>query len=122
MGDSSESHTEDLRERCSRGDIALARAFSILGKRWTGLVVGSLTVGPVGFRELSRAIGGVSDSVLSDRLAELCEQGMVERLVNPGPPVTVSYSLTEAGEGLIPALTLIAEWADKFMPEPPTAC
>lgn len=85
-------------------------------------MVGSLTVGPVGFRELSRTIGGVSDSVLSDRLAELCDQGMVERVVNPGPPVTVNYSLTEAGEGLIPALNLIAEWADKFMPEPPTAC
>ncbi|HTF11615.1 MAG TPA: helix-turn-helix domain-containing protein [Asanoa sp.] len=122
MGDSSERHTEELRGRCSRGDIALARAFSVLGKRWTGLVVGSLTVGPVGFRELSRTIGGVSDSVLSDRLAELCDQGMVERVVNPGPPVTVNYSLTEAGEGLIPALNLIAEWADKFMPEPPTAC
>ncbi|MEV4617268.1 helix-turn-helix domain-containing protein [Asanoa sp. NPDC049573] len=122
MGDSPERHTDELRQRCSRGDIALARAFSLLGKRWTGLVVGSLTLGPVGFRELSRTIGGVSDSVLSDRLAELCDQGMVERAVNPGPPVTVTYKLTEAGEGLIPALTMIAEWADKFMPEPPTAC
>ena len=122
MTESPARHTESVRERCTRGDIALARAFSVLGKRWMGLVVGSLSVGPVGFRELSRLIVGVSDSVLSDRLSELCLMGMATRTVAPGPPVSVTYSLTEAGEGLLPALNLIAEWADKFLPEPDEPC
>ncbi|MEV4535129.1 helix-turn-helix domain-containing protein [Asanoa sp. NPDC049518] len=122
MTESGVRHSEDIRERCGRGDVALARAFTVLGKRWSGLVVGSLSAGPAGFRELSRLVEGVSDSVLSDRLTELCDLGLVKREVDPGPPVSVTYSLTEAGEGLLPALTLIADWADKHLPEPPTSC
>ncbi|GIF67843.1 transcriptional regulator [Asanoa ishikariensis] len=119
MTDSAVSHTDELHQRCFRGDAALARAFGVLGKRWSGLVIGSLSLGPTGFRELARSVGGVSDSVLSDRLAELCELGLVARDVEPGPPVTVTYSLTEVGTGLLPALGLIADWADKYLPEAP---
>jgi len=103
---------------CERSDEALARAFTLLGKRWTGVVLGSLRPGPAGFRELARAIGGVSDSVLSDRLVELTESGLVSRTVDPGPPVAVSYALTEHGEALIPALTHLAEWAQSHLPPP----
>ena len=62
---------ETAAEACARGDAALARAFEFLGKRWNGVVLGNLREGPLGFRALSRAIGGISDSVLSDRLADL---------------------------------------------------
>ncbi len=103
-------------EACVRGDAALARAFTVLGKRWTGVVLGSLRPGPAGFRELSRAIGGVSDSVLSDRLAELAASGLVARTVDAGPPVAVSYRLTESGEALMPALDQISVWADEHLP------
>ncbi|GAA4446495.1 helix-turn-helix domain-containing protein [Phytohabitans houttuyneae] len=101
---------------CERGDEALARAFTLLGKRWTGVVLGSLRPGPAGFRELARAIGGVSDSVLSDRLGELTESGLISRTVDPGPPVSVSYALTERGEALMPALHQLAEWAEAHLP------
>ena len=47
------------------------RAFDLLGKRWTGVVLGTLSGGPTGFRALSRAVEGIMDSVLSDRLGEL---------------------------------------------------
>jgi DNA-binding HxlR family transcriptional regulator len=103
---------------CERGDEALARAFTLLGKRWTGVVLGSLRAGPAGFRELARAIGGVSDSVLSDRLVELTQSGLVSRTVEPGPPVSVSYALTERGEALIPALHHLAQWAEEHLPPP----
>ncbi|MFC0528805.1 winged helix-turn-helix transcriptional regulator [Phytohabitans kaempferiae] len=102
---------------CARGDAALGRAFELLGKRWTGVVLGGLRAGPAGFRELARATGGVSDSVLSDRLAELTECGLVSRTVDPGPPVTVSYALTERGEALMPALQELARWAEEHLPE-----
>lgn len=101
---------------CERGDAALARAFTLLGKRWTGVVLGSLRPGPAGFRELARAIGGVSDSVLSDRLVELTESGLISRTVDPGPPVTVSYALTARGEALMPALHHLAQWAQEHLP------
>jgi DNA-binding HxlR family transcriptional regulator len=102
--------------RCGRADVALARGFAVLGKRWTGVVLGSLRSGPAGFRELSRAIDGVSDSVLSERLSELAASGLVARTVCEGPPVTVSYALTASGQALIPALEQISLWAEEHLP------
>jgi DNA-binding HxlR family transcriptional regulator len=101
---------------CHRGDEALARGFAVLGKRWNGLVLGSLSGGPAGFRQLSRAIGNVSDSVLSDRLAELTGSGLVVRHVEEGPPVAVTYALTASGRALIPALEQAAAWAQEHLP------
>lgn len=93
-------------------DSALARAFGFLGKRWNGVILGVLLDGPAGFAELRRAVGGISDSVLSARLADLAAAGLVLREVQTGPPVSVSYRLSGAGEGLLPALTELAAWAE----------
>ncbi|MGH2945779.1 MAG: winged helix-turn-helix transcriptional regulator [Solirubrobacteraceae bacterium] len=96
---------------------ALARAFRFLGKRWNAVVLGHLSAGPAGFRELSRAIDGISDSVLSDRLSDLTAGGLITRSVDAGPPVAVSYALTERGRALMPALDQIAVWAQENLPE-----
>jgi DNA-binding HxlR family transcriptional regulator len=103
------------RAACERGDAALARAFDVLGHRWTGLVLGNLSSGPAGFRELSRAIGAISDSMLSARLTALADAGLVTRTVDEGPPIAVAYDLTEAGRALIPALDQIGRWADAYL-------
>jgi DNA-binding HxlR family transcriptional regulator len=105
--------------RCARGDAALARAFEFLGKRWNGMVLGDLSNGPAGFRELSRAIAGISDSVLAERLSDLTAAGLVTRTVEPGPPLSVSYALTDRGEALIPALHQISLWATEHLPVDP---
>jgi DNA-binding HxlR family transcriptional regulator len=102
-------------EDCVRGDVALARAFVFLGKRWNAVVLGILSSGPAGFRELSRAIGGISDSVLSDRLADLAGAGLIARTVDEGPPISVSYALTDRGRALMPALEQIALWAHEHL-------
>jgi DNA-binding HxlR family transcriptional regulator len=102
-------------EACFRGDAALARAFEFLGKRWNGVVLGNLAEGPAGFRELSRAIGGISDSVLSDRLSDLADAGLISRTVDEGPPLAVSYALTDRGRALIPALEQISLWAQEHL-------
>jgi hypothetical protein len=52
-----------------------------------------------------------SDSVLSDRLAELATAGLVRRTVAPGPPVQVTYVLTESGADLMPVLEQLSRWA-----------
>lgn len=103
-------------ESCGRSDAALARAFELLGKRWTGVVLGTLSGGPTGFRALARAVERISDSMLSDRLAELTQAGLVIRTVDEGPPVSVAYELTDAGRGLLPALEQISRWAEEFLP------
>ena len=102
---------------CVAASASLAQAFEFLGKRWNGVVLGVLSEGPAGFRELSRAIGGISDSMLSDRLADLGRAGLIERTVAPGPPVSVSYALTGRGQALVPALEQIALWAREHLPD-----
>jgi DNA-binding HxlR family transcriptional regulator len=97
-------------------DAALTRAFGFLGKRWNGVLLATLLGGPAGFAELRRAIGGISDSVLSERLTELTKAGLIERAVDAGPPISVEYSLTTAGKGLLPALNELTEWAAVNLP------
>jgi DNA-binding HxlR family transcriptional regulator len=103
-------------EECIPAADALARAFKFLGKRWNAVVLGHLSAGPAGFRDLSRAIDGISDSVLSDRLADLTAGGLITRTVDAGPPVSVRYDLTERGRALMPALEQIALWAEENLP------
>jgi DNA-binding HxlR family transcriptional regulator len=96
----------------SRLDSGLSAAFAILGKRWNGVILGVLIEDDAGFADLRRRLSGaISDSVLSARLCELAQFGLVERVVIDGPPVAVRYSLTEAGRALAPTLEALCEWA-----------
>ncbi|MDX6203420.1 MAG: hypothetical protein QOJ83_2920 [Frankiales bacterium] len=94
-------------------DRALSQVFEFLGKRWNGVILGSLVAGPVSFSGLARSVGAISDSVLSERLAGLGEGGLVVRTVCPGPPVAVIYDLSDSGKALIPALTELSHWAER---------
>ncbi len=97
-------------------DAALTRAFSFLGKRWNGVLLGALVQGPAGFAELRRAVTGISDSVLSERLSELVGAGLVQRTVLDGPPISVTYQATDAGQALVPALNALTSWAAQNLP------
>src|SRR4051794_41296745 len=88
---------------CVPAADALGRAFRFLGKRWTALVLGHLSGGPVGFRELSRAVGGGSDSVLSDRLSDLAAGRLLGRAGHARPPGRGAYNPTPSGPALRPA-------------------
>ena len=97
-------------------DAGLVRAFEFLGKRWSGVILGSLSAGPVGYAELRRGVGSITDSVLSDRLSELVAGELIERNVTDTRPPGVTYALTEAGCALLPILQELAVWADEFLP------
>ena len=88
------------------------RAIELIGKRWTGAVVRALIPQPARFNQLLTGIPGISDRVLTERLRELETEGIVERLVDPGPPVRVSYRLTANGRALEPVLSAISQWAE----------
>jgi DNA-binding HxlR family transcriptional regulator len=89
-------------------------AIELIGKRWTGAIVCALTAGPMRFGELGKAVPGLSDRLLSQRLRELEEEGLVEREVEAGTPVRVTYSLTEVGRELGPAIREIRLWARRW--------
>ncbi|MEU8980360.1 helix-turn-helix domain-containing protein [Streptomyces sp. NPDC048309] len=102
---------------CQQVDDDITRVFTLLGKRWTGLVVAVLMQRPVHFAELRRAIPGISERMLSDRLTELGAAGLVVREVDEGPPLRVAYRLTDAGAALEPALKELGAWAEQHLPE-----
>src|SRR6201991_4926450 len=89
-------------------------AIELIGKRWTGAIVCALTERPMRFGELGKAVPGLSDRLLSQRLRELEDEGLVEREVEAGTPVRVTYSLTATGEDLGPAITELKAWAKRW--------
>jgi len=96
-------------------DEALTRVFSLLGKRWTGVVIGVLLDRPARFAELARAIPGITEGMLSARLRELKQAGLVEREVKEGPPISSLYRLTERGQALRPGLFALGRWAERYL-------
>ena len=86
-------------------------AFELLSRKWSGLIVRALLDGERHFCELERALPALSGRVLSVRMKELEDASIVERLVTAGPPVRVSYRLTEKGQSLRPVMDSIAQWA-----------
>jgi DNA-binding HxlR family transcriptional regulator len=86
-------------------------AVELIGRRWAGAILYALTDGPLHFAELKESVPGMSDRLLSCRLKELEEAGLVQREVQPGNRVRVSYELTEKGHSLEPVIGELREWA-----------
>jgi DNA-binding HxlR family transcriptional regulator len=83
----------------------------LIGRRWAGAILYALTEGPLHFAELKEAVPGMSDRLLSHRLKELEEAGLVSREVHAGNRVRVSYELTNKGRSLEPVMGELREWA-----------
>lgn len=94
-------------------DLRLVEVFRILGKRWSGQIVGMLLLQPARFSELARGIPGLSDGVLNARLRELMAAGLIERQLAEGPTTAVLYSLTPAGEDFRTAFDELGNWAGR---------
>jgi DNA-binding HxlR family transcriptional regulator len=90
-------------------------AVELIGRRWSGAIISVMLSGPQCFNELLTAVPGLSDRLLTERLRELESEGLVRRTVIPGPPVRVSYELTEAGENLKPVIESLGRWAEKWV-------
>jgi DNA-binding HxlR family transcriptional regulator len=103
---------EDHAREC---DEALTQAFSLLGKRWSGVILGLPLQGPARFAVLARSIPGISERMLSDRLNELAGAGLIDRKVLDGPPLGVVYQLTESGRAIGPGLLRLGDWAERYM-------
>lgn len=97
---------------CSR----FHRASELIGRRWTGAIIFILLKSRCRFATLRDAIPEITDRMLSDRLQELEQEGIVERTVIPDTPVRVEYALTKKGRALASAVNAIMEWAHKWSP------
>jgi DNA-binding HxlR family transcriptional regulator len=91
------------------------RAMEILGGRWTNEIVRALLSGATRFSEITAAIPGLSDRLLSERLKSLEADGVLTRTVVPDKPVRVAYQLTEKGGDLATVVQALATWAQTWV-------
>jgi DNA-binding HxlR family transcriptional regulator len=89
-------------------------AVELIGKRWAGAILWTLAPGSLYFAEIAQAVPGLSDRLLSRRLRELEEVGLVDRTVHDGTPPRVSYELTAKGAELEPAIRELGDWAKRW--------
>ncbi|NMO52341.1 helix-turn-helix transcriptional regulator [Actinoplanes sp. TBRC 11911] len=85
-------------------------ALDTLGRRWTGEVLAAGILGARRYGEYRRAIGGVSDRMLTVRLRELETLGLLTRTVVPTSPVQVLYTPTRRGIELMSAIKPLVAW------------
>src|SRR5712692_9688188 len=102
-------------ELCSR----FHHASELIGRRWTGAIIFVLLRAGCRFAMLREAIPEITDRMLSERLQELEEEGIVERSVVPDTPVRVEYALTRKGRELSVAFEAIGQWAHKWVEADP---
>jgi DNA-binding HxlR family transcriptional regulator len=101
-------------EELARVSPEFHEAIELIGKRWAGAIIWALGERDHYFGELSQAVPGMSDRLLSLRLRELESEGVVSRAVHDGTPPRVSYSLTEKGRALGPAIAELVAWARRW--------
>jgi DNA-binding HxlR family transcriptional regulator len=95
------------------------RAIELIGRRWTGAILLALSHGAERFCALTAAVPGLSDRLLSERLKELEAEGIVRRTVIPTTPVTITYQLTDKGNGLRDVMDAVGQWAQEWLAPKP---
>jgi DNA-binding HxlR family transcriptional regulator len=96
----------------------LAHALELVGERWALVLVSDLLRGPKRFSELQRGQPRIPSNVLSARLRELEDAGIVRRNVLPRPASGVGYELTEYGKELDDIVLRLGLWGARSMPGP----
>ena len=94
---------------------AFRNAIEVLGRPWTAQILTVLQAGACRFCEISDGAPGVGDKILSARLKELEARGLIERSVEPGPPVRVSYRLTAKGRAFEQVAQAIERWGQELV-------
>jgi len=91
------------------------KAVELIGKRWTGAIIRAMRSGRVRFSDISDAVPGLHDRLLSERLKELEHEGIVERVVIPETPVRIEYHLTGKGQDLDGVMDAVSIWAERWV-------
>jgi DNA-binding HxlR family transcriptional regulator len=91
------------------------RAVEIIGRRWSGAILRVLLDGALRFSEIQDAVPDLSNRMLSERLREFEEEGIVERVVLAERPVRVEYRLTDKGSALDGVVKGLSRWAEEWI-------
>ena len=96
---------------------AVARSLDLVGDRWVLLIVRELlSQGPSRFTDLRDGLPGIATNLLTSRLKDMEENGLITRVDAPPPVATGLYQLTERGQQLEPVISALADWGLPTMP------
>jgi DNA-binding HxlR family transcriptional regulator len=97
----------------------IARSLSVLGERWTFLILREAAFGATRFSQFRETLG-VAPDVLSDRLATLVDHGVMKRVPyrEPGSRARDAYELTDSGRELGVVLSALGQWGARHVPWP----
>lgn len=88
---------------------------TLLGKKWTGLIIYTLQKGAIKFSEIEKFIPGLSARLLQERLKELEKERIITKTVYSNERVVITYGLTKKGEELAKTFHPLFEWSEKWI-------
>ena len=107
-----------LRRDYEGQDCSIARALEVVGERWTLLIIRDAFLGLRRFDQFQESLG-IARNVLTDRLARLVEEGILDRVRYSERPERYEYRLTSKGRDLGIALAGLRQWGDMYLSEQP---
>lgn len=90
----------------------IERGMRLLGGKWKGSILWHLKDGPVRFNDLARQLGGASKKMVTQRLREMEDAGLVKREVISDRPIAVAYEMTDFGKTALSVLEELKSWAE----------
>jgi DNA-binding HxlR family transcriptional regulator len=94
-----------------------ARALELIGERWALLIVRDLLIGPKRFSDIQRGLPGIPSNILTTRLNELEDNGLIARRALARPSKGVAYELTESGSSLEDVVLALGRWGARHLGE-----
>jgi DNA-binding HxlR family transcriptional regulator len=104
--------------RCYRQFCGVAKALDVIGERWTLLIVRDLLLGPWRFKDLLERLPGIPTNLLSLRMRELQQQGIVRLRKLSAPASGAVYELTEVGRELEPVCLALGKFGQRWLSAP----
>lgn len=111
MADKTAQHIDLNSSRCT----LFQDTVELIGRRWSAAILTATSEGATRYSEYLAVIPGISDRLLTQRLKELAEAGIIARVVLPTSPVQVKYELTQSGRELITAMEPLGGWGSKWL-------
>ena len=99
------------------GNCPVGFCMNIIGGKWKPIIIYMIRTGRNRHSLLLKNISEISKQTLTNQLRELQSDGVIERIIFPEIPPRVEYKITPHGQGLLPIIDSMSEWAMKHMPE-----
>ena|SRR5260221_11634341 len=94
--------------------MCVAFATNVIGDKWTPKLLSALAQGSLRFGELQEMSGGINPRTLCQRLTDLEEMGVIQKVAPKGDEMHGAYALTKKGEDLVPILKQMSAWGEKY--------